>query len=117
MHAENALRQARHRAGLTLRQLGERAGTSHATLSAYEHGRTEPSVDTAHRVVKAAGFTIEVTLVPCISVDEQARSEELIAALELAGAFPARHAPKLRYPPFAAAARAAAHKRSEQQAR
>ena len=90
---------------MTLRQLAERAGTSHATLSAYEHGHTQPSVETANRVIAAAGFRTESTLIPGIPENDEARSVELVDALELAAAFPARHPGKLRYPRFADVAR------------
>ena len=100
MQADRALINARQRSGLTLRQLAERAGTSHATLSAYEHRRTQPSVDTANRVIHAAGFRAESTLIGA-GPDDEERGVELIEALELAAAFPARHASRLRYPRFA----------------
>ena len=47
----------RRDAGLTLRELGARAGTSHSTLSAYESGRVDPSTATFDRIVRAAGFS------------------------------------------------------------
>lgn len=42
--------------------LARRAGTSRPTLSAYEHGRKSPSLETAVRIVGEAGF--ELALVP-----------------------------------------------------
>ena len=101
MEADRVLANARRRSGLTLRQLGERAGTSHATISAYEHRRAQPSVKTANRVIRAAGFRVESTLIAAVPSDDEARGAELVEALELAAAFPARHASKLRYPCFA----------------
>ena len=103
MEAHLALLVARQRSGLTLRELGKRAHTSHATVSAYEHQRTEPSVATTNRVVRAAGFRVESTLVAAGPENDDLRAAELIEALELAASFPARHAPKLRCPRFAAA--------------
>jgi transcriptional regulator with XRE-family HTH domain len=101
MDAAQTLRTARQRAGLTLRQLAERAGTSHATLSAYEHGRKTPSTDTLERVVRAAGFRIDVELAPVVAhVDPVERGAELLAVLELAAHFPVRHAPTLVAPRF-----------------
>jgi len=52
------LRSARSQAGLTVSALADRAGTSRATLSAYEHGRKAPMVTTFERIVNAAGFAI-----------------------------------------------------------
>lgn len=46
-------------------ELAERAGTSRPTLSAYEHGRKTPTVDTMSRLLAAAGTRIE--LAPLVS--------------------------------------------------
>ena len=103
MDAARTLRRARVEAGLSLRVLAERAGTSHATLAAYEAGRAVPRVDTLDRILRAAGFAtdIEVARRPDATYGErQAKAHELWLALELAAMFPARHASRLRYPPF-----------------
>ena len=47
------LRRARLSAGLSLREVAQRAGTSHATLSAYERGLKSPTLDTFLRIVNA----------------------------------------------------------------
>jgi transcriptional regulator with XRE-family HTH domain len=102
--AARLIRSARLRAGLSLRQLAERAGTSHSALAAYESRRTTPNVDTLDRVLRAAGFTSEVQLTPSPveGTDPGARGRELIEVLELAEMFPARHEPALTFPPFTA---------------
>jgi transcriptional regulator with XRE-family HTH domain len=101
MNAAAAIKRARRRAGLSLRELARRAGTSHATLAAYEAGRKVPSVDTFDRILRAAGFTPTVELAPNVGgVDRQARGRELREVLELAAKFPARHAAKLGFPRF-----------------
>ena len=93
---------ARQRSGLTLRALAARAGTSHATISAYESGRKVPNVETLDRIVRAAGYEIDVSL----ALRQQStlvgtnRGDELAAVLELAEAFPVRHAPMLDAPVF-----------------
>lgn len=46
---------ARRSAGLTLRALAERAGTSASTLHAYERGAKEPRLSTLARIIGAAG--------------------------------------------------------------
>lgn len=51
---------ARHGGGLTQRELAERAGTSQATLSAYERGAKSPSLAVAARIVRAAGFRLDL---------------------------------------------------------
>ncbi len=95
------IRTARRRSKLSLRALADRAGTSHATLSAYENGRVDPTTAVLSRVIAAAGCSLEATLLGSPSdVEVMPRGEELIAVLELAGQFPARHAPTLMFPPF-----------------
>jgi transcriptional regulator with XRE-family HTH domain len=49
------LTQARRRAGLSQEELARRAHTSRPTLSAYENGRKSPTLDTAARLLEAAG--------------------------------------------------------------
>jgi transcriptional regulator with XRE-family HTH domain len=93
-------RRARIRAGFSLRHLAERAGTSHATLSAYETGRVSPSVQTVQRIIRAAGFEMAIDLVPLVGSDELNRGDELVQVLELASQFPARHTRDLPYPIF-----------------
>ena len=103
MDPATLLRTARQDAGLTLRELAARAGTSHATLSAYEHGTKVPTVDTFARVLEAAGFAFDPELSRRIVVDPRTgldRGEELTAVLELAEQFPARHERTLRAPVF-----------------
>ena len=95
MTAGRVLREARRRAGLSLRELAARAGTSHSTLCAYETGAKTPSVSTLERILRAAGFALDLELVPRTD-----RGQELARVLELARHFPARHAPELTYPPF-----------------
>ncbi len=102
MEAATLLRRARTRSGLSLRHLATRAGTSHATLSAYEAGRVHPSVDTLQRIARAAGFGLTIDVVPLVDRLEGGRGDELLQVLDLAAQFPARHTPDLRYPRFAA---------------
>jgi transcriptional regulator with XRE-family HTH domain len=62
--AGNLIKLARHDAGLSQRELARRAGTSQATLSAYEAGRKSPSFETLVRVIRAAGQDLRVQVVP-----------------------------------------------------
>lgn len=98
MDIAEELKRARTRAGLSLRELAAKAGTSHSTLAAYEHGRVTPNVETANRILRAAGFELTATLVPYI--DEAKREAQVRDVLLLAGAFPARHSPTLAFPVF-----------------
>jgi transcriptional regulator with XRE-family HTH domain len=95
-----AILNARHAAGLTQAELARRAGTSQATISAYESGRKRPSVATLARVLEAAGARLSVEPAPAVA--ERARlarnGRVLEEVLALADALPSRHAPALRYP-------------------
>jgi transcriptional regulator with XRE-family HTH domain len=102
--AAQLIGDARRMAGLTLRALAARAGTSHSTLAAYEQGRKVPNVVTLDRILRAAGFAADVTLHRRIDDgDRAARGRELIEVLELAAMFPASHSPTITFPPFGVA--------------
>jgi len=95
------IRTARRQSSLSLRALAARAGTSHATLSAYENGRVDPTTAVLSRIVAAAGCSLEATLLGIPSdFEEMSRGDELIAVLELAEQFPARHASNVEFPLF-----------------
>jgi transcriptional regulator with XRE-family HTH domain len=100
MDAASLLRQARADSGLSLRRLAERAGTSHATLSAYEAGHVNPSMQVVQRIARAAGFSLTIELQRVLGDPAHDRGNELVQALELAAQFPARHSRDLRYPRF-----------------
>lgn len=74
------------------------AGTSHSTLAAYEQRRTTPNVDTLARVLRAAGFVVDIELVHLVAGPDRGR--ELLAVLDLAERFPARHDERLAFPIF-----------------
>lgn len=103
MDAALTLRQARRASGLSLRRLAERAGTSHATLAAYEAGRAVPGVDTLDRILRAAGFATDIALSrrpDATDAQRRAKGEELRQALELAAIFPSRAPARCRLPRF-----------------
>ena len=105
-----AIRRARHRAGLTQRALAERARTSHTTLAAYESGSKTPRVDTFDRILRAAGYAPDLELRPrpdATPADREAKGRELLAALELAAAFPLRRQARHLPPPVLRPIRAA----------
>jgi transcriptional regulator with XRE-family HTH domain len=58
----------REAAGLSKAALAERAGTSRPTLSAYEHGRVSPTVNTFERILAAAGYRL--TAIPIVDWHE-----------------------------------------------
>lgn len=103
MSAAEVLRVARRRAGLSSRALARRAGTSHATLLAYESGKKNPRVETFERIVRAAGFAADVDLTVRPDADEAeriAKGCELAEVLDLAAQFPADHQRHLSSPRF-----------------
>jgi transcriptional regulator with XRE-family HTH domain len=54
------LKEARDRAGLTQRELAQRAGTSQAMVARIERGQQSPSVATLERLVLACGLELRV---------------------------------------------------------
>ncbi|WP_327088750.1 helix-turn-helix domain-containing protein [Nonomuraea sp. NBC_01738] len=52
------LKRARQEASLNQTALADASGTSRTTLSAYEHGRKSPTLETAGRILDAAGFQL-----------------------------------------------------------
>lgn len=95
------LAEARTAAGLSLREVARRAGTSHATLHAYESGAKGPSAATFLRILDACGFAVDMVLSPRVRwQDGIYRGDELEAVLALAGEFPARAARHMDYPVF-----------------
>ncbi|HRP06935.1 MAG TPA: helix-turn-helix transcriptional regulator [Gemmatimonadales bacterium] len=56
------LATARHRAGLTQRELAERAGTAQSVVARIESGRTSPTFETLERLVRAAGSSLRLDL-------------------------------------------------------
>ena len=58
MEGGRIVREARRRAGLTQRELGERAGTTQSAIARIERGVTEPAYDRVRRLVAACGFEL-----------------------------------------------------------
>ena len=105
MEVAKTLAEARRRAGLTQSQLARRAGTSQATVSAYESGRKVPSIETFARLLAATGSQLAVVEAPARrpSREELQRNGRVLAeVLELARALPGRRRGELRYPRLAA---------------
>jgi transcriptional regulator with XRE-family HTH domain len=103
MDAAVLLQEARHRSGLSRRQLARRGGTSASTLSAYESGASIPSVSTLGRLLRAAGFEAEANLRPMSTTDERELSEKIEALFSFVDVLPRRRRRPLRYPVFGAA--------------
>lgn len=94
MTGGHLVREARRRAGLTQRQLAQRAGVSQPTVARIEGGEVEASFDRVVALIRATGFDLEVRVVPldedALSMAQQnlerspdGRLDALLAALEL----------------------------------
>ena len=60
MQTAELLERARHQAGLSRSELARRAGASRPTLAAYAAGTKIPNLATAERIIRAAGFDLEL---------------------------------------------------------
>lgn len=69
MQAASLLRSARRRAGLTQRQMADRAGVPQATVGRIESGRITPRVDTLDHLLGAVGQELIAGVRPGIGVD------------------------------------------------
>lgn len=103
MDAGDAIKRARLRAGLTQHALAARAGTSQATISAYESGRKQPSLETLDRILAATGSRL--TVVPARRRVRRPSRRELARAgralrdvIDLAETLPVKHRRALEYP-------------------
>jgi transcriptional regulator with XRE-family HTH domain len=101
--AAHTLRSARQRAGLTQRTLADRAGTSQATISAYESGAKEPTVATFSRLLAATGMVLQIEPARAAIIEPSAAqlaeaARGLAEVIAFAETFPVRHEPTLRYP-------------------
>ena len=97
--ASDLLQAIRRESGLSQAELARRSGIVPSVLSAYEHGRRQPSVSALARIARSAGLELDLT--PAIN---DAGSEHagmvLSQVLDLAGSMPFRPRPELEYPPL-----------------
>jgi transcriptional regulator with XRE-family HTH domain len=89
------IKAVRRRQGLTQAALARRAGTSQPVISAYEHGRRDPSYDTLRRIVDAGGERLQIDAVPLRTdlpppADPEEHARRLLDVLSLSDAIPAR---------------------------
>ncbi len=104
MDVGSTLRTARRRAGLSQGALAARAGTSQATISAYESGAKQPSVATLSRLLAATGSHLAVqhdarrTAAAPTPAQLARAGRTLVQVLGLAEALPVRHERALRFP-------------------
>ena len=95
MEAATLIRTVRTRQGLTQTQLAQRAGTTQPVVSAYEHGRRDPSVRTLRKLVEAGGERLDLGATGpqrerMTPKDPGARGQRLVDVLGLADAIPRR---------------------------
>jgi transcriptional regulator with XRE-family HTH domain len=77
MKAADMLRDARLAAGLTQRQLAQRAGMPQSTIGRIETGAISPRVDTLERLLRAANQELRVAARPGIGIDRSQIREML----------------------------------------
>ncbi|HUB37145.1 MAG TPA: helix-turn-helix transcriptional regulator [Solirubrobacteraceae bacterium] len=91
--------QIRRRSGLSQAELARRTGIQSSVLSAYEHGRRQPSAAALARIARAA--ELELTVAPLSNrVDLERSGRTLKDVLDLADAMPKRRRGELTYPPL-----------------
>ncbi|HEX9161409.1 MAG TPA: helix-turn-helix transcriptional regulator [Thermoanaerobaculia bacterium] len=68
----NPIRFCRLRAGLTQHELARRAGMPQPALARIESGRVTPRIDTAQRILRECGMSLEPTQLAGTGVDRTA---------------------------------------------
>lgn len=97
--AGDLIAQIRQTSGLSQAELARRSGLQSSVLSAYEHGRRQPSVSALARIARAAGLELEIS--PLTDADALERSGRvLLDVLELADRMPSKPRGELTYPPL-----------------
>jgi transcriptional regulator with XRE-family HTH domain len=97
--AGDLITQIRRTSGLSQAEIARRSGLQSSVLSAYEHGRRQPSVSALARIARAAG--LEVAISPLSDADALERSGRiLVDVLELADHMPSKPRGELTYPPL-----------------
>lgn len=105
MHGEQAdlatalIAQIGQRSGYSQAELARRAGLDRSVLSAYAHGRRQPSVAALGRIASAAGLELELAPAAAERSAEHA-GRVLSQVLDLAGSMPYRPRAELAYPPL-----------------
>lgn len=99
MEPGELLRTLRRRHALTQADLARRAGTSQPVISAYEHGRRDPTFRTLERLVEATGERLRIGADvasggPPPARDTRERARRLVDVLLLADALPTRRRPR-----------------------
>lgn len=97
--AADLIGKIRSISGLTQAELARRTGMPSSVLSAYEHGRRQPSGAALARIARAAGLELSVvTLSDQVTLERSGRV--LKDVLDLADSMPSRRRGELTYPPL-----------------
>lgn len=64
MFGGDLVHEARKRAGLSQRELAERAGTTQSAIARLENGRMSPTLELVRRLIRCCGFQLDVSIVP-----------------------------------------------------
>jgi len=97
--AAELIARIRSVSGFSQTELARRSGLDRSVLSAYEHGRRQPSVAALARIAAAGGMEIQLAASRNAAAEEHA-GRVLAQVLELAEALPYRPHDELRYPPL-----------------
>ena len=83
MAGADLLERVRRAAGLSQDELARRAGTSRTAVSAYEHGRKSPSLETVDRLVAGAGYELDARPQIVFARIADARGREILVPSRL----------------------------------
>jgi transcriptional regulator with XRE-family HTH domain len=95
--AAQLLARIREVTGLSQTELARRSGVDRSVLSAYEHGRRQPSVGALARIAAAAGMELDLAASRNAAAEDHA-GRVLAQVLELAEALPYKPRDELTYP-------------------
>jgi transcriptional regulator with XRE-family HTH domain len=73
--AAELLRSARENAGLSQAEFAARVGVPRTMVSAYERGVRQATLPTLQRLLRAAGYEVQLVLVPTEGADDIRRAE------------------------------------------
>jgi transcriptional regulator with XRE-family HTH domain len=97
--AATLIAQIGAKSGLNQAELARRAGLDRSVLSAYAHGRRQPSVAALGRIARGAGLELELVPAANDAAAEHA-GRVLSMVLDLAGSLPFKGRGELQYPPL-----------------
>jgi transcriptional regulator with XRE-family HTH domain len=97
--APNLIARVRDATGFSQTELAARTGIDRSVLSAYQHGRRQPSVAALARIAQAGGMDLDLVPSQGAAADERA-GRVLAQVLDLAEALPYRARDELTYPPL-----------------